>query len=214
MKITVYSNTGAKKEAQDLKIKLFDQVVNPALIHEVVVAQLANRREAAAKAKTRAEVSGGGKKPYKQKGTGRARSGSIRNPLWKGGGVIFGPTGVQNFAQRIMKKKNRGAILSALATRKDEVIVLEDLKATKTKDFVKLHGAITEGRKSLFIFPILTENHILVTRNVSGVKVCDHRNLNVYDILEADKLVFVGNALELADKYWAGSTTAQAKEAK
>lgn len=201
MKIAVYSKTGEKKEAVDQKVTLFDQVVNPALIHEVVVAQLANRREAAAKAKTRAEVSGGGKKPYKQKGTGRARSGSIRNPLWRGGGAIFGPTGIQNFARSIIKKKNRGAILSALATKKDSVIVLEELVTTKTKDFVQMYAKF-ESRKSLFIFPALTENHILVTRNVDGVKVCDYRNLNVYDVLEADKLVFVGNALELANKYW------------
>ncbi len=201
MKIAVYSKTGEKKEAVDQKVTLFDQVVNPALIHEVVVAQLANRREAAAKAKTRAEVSGGGKKPYKQKGTGRARFGSIRNPLWRGGGAIFGPTGIQNFARTIIKKKNRGAILSALSTKKANFIVLEDLVTTKTKDFAKLYAKL-ESRKSLFIFPALTENHILVTRNVAGVKVCDYRNLNVYDVLEADKLVFVGNALELANKYW------------
>jgi large subunit ribosomal protein L4 len=187
---------------QNKEIKLFDSVVNPALIHEVVTAQLSNRREGSAQAKTRAEVSGGGKKPYKQKGTGRARTGSIRNPLWRGGGVIFGPTGDQHFKVRIMKKKNRGAILSALATRKDGVIVLEKLDATKTKDFVKLHRETTEGRKSLYIFPALTENHILVTRNVSGVKVCDYRNLNVYDVLEATKLVFVDDAIFLADKYW------------
>lgn len=201
MKIAVYSKTGEKKEAVDQKVTLFDQVVNPALIHEVVVAQLANRREAAAKAKTRAEVSGGGKKPYKQKGTGRARSGSIRNPLWRGGGAIFGPTGIQNFARSIIKKKNRGAILSALATKKDSFLVLEDLVTTKTKDFVQMYAKLA-SRKSLFIFSALTENHILVTRNVEGVKVCDYRNLNVYDVLEADKLVFVGNALELANKYW------------
>jgi large subunit ribosomal protein L4 len=202
MKITVYSKTGEKKEAVDQKVTLFDQVVNPALIHEVVVSQLANRREAAAKAKTRAEVSGGGKKPYKQKGTGRARTGSIRNPLWRGGGTVFGPTGIQNFARTIIKKKNRGAILSALATKKDAFIVLEDLITTKTKDFAKLYTKVVEDKKALIIFPALTENHILVTRNVPGVKVCDYRNLNVYDVLEAEKLVFVGNALELANKYW------------
>jgi len=186
----------------DKEIKLFDAVVNPALIHEVVVAQLSNRREASAQAKTRAEVSGGGKKPYKQKGTGRARTGSIRNPLWKGGGVIFGPTGEQHFKVNIMKKKNRGAILSALATRKDHVVTTPELKVTKTKDFAKLNATLTEGKNSLYIFPALTESHILVTRNIENVKVCDYRNLNVYDILEAEKLVFVGEALVLADKFW------------
>jgi large subunit ribosomal protein L4 len=184
------------------EIKLFDAIVNPALIHEVVVAQLSNRREAAARAKTRAEVSGGGKKPYKQKGTGRARSGSIRNPLWKGGGVIFGPTGDQHFKVGIMKKKKRGAILSALATRKDGVVTVESITATKTKDFIVLHKELTDGKKALYIFPTLTEAHILATRNVPGVRVCDYRNLNVYDILGAEKLVFVGEALTLADKFW------------
>lgn len=201
MKVAVYSKTGEKKEAADVKVKLFDEVVNPALIHEVVVSQQANRREAAAKAKTRAEVSGGGKKPYKQKGTGRARTGSIRNPLWRGGGAVFGPTGIQNFARNILKKKNRGAILSALATKKDNVIVLEELVSTKTKDFSKIYAKF-ESRKSLFVFTRFTENHILVTRNVPGVKVADYRNLNVYDVLEADKLVFVGDALEKANEYW------------
>lgn len=184
------------------EIKLFDAVVNPALIHEVVTAQLSNRREASAQAKTRAEVSGGGKKPYKQKGTGRARTGSIRNPLWKGGGVIFGPTGDQHFKVNIMKKKNRGAILSALSSRKDGVVTIAEIKDLKTKDFVKTHKDIAENKKSLYIFPALTEKHILATRNVPGVKVCDYRNLNVYDILEAEKLVFVGEALTLADKFW------------
>jgi len=202
MKISTYTNKGVAAEAKDLRVTLFDSIVNPALIHEVVVAQLSNRREGSAQAKTRAEVSGGGKKPYKQKGTGRARTGSIRNPLWKGGGVIFGPTGAQHFQVRIMKKKNRGAILSALATRKDGLAVLEDISVTKTKDFVKLHNVVAEGKKALYVLPVLTENHILVTRNVYGVKVCDYRNLNVYDILEATKLIFVGDALTLADKFW------------
>jgi large subunit ribosomal protein L4 len=203
MKVTVFNAKGEKsEEAKDLKLNLFDEVVNPALIHEVVVAQLANKREAAAKAKTRAEVAGGGKKPYKQKGTGRARTGSIRNPLWRGGGVVFGPTGLQNFSQKILKKKKKAAILSALATRKDSVVILEELKVSKTKDFASLLAKVSESRNNLFVFDGLKENDILVTRNIEGVRVCDYRNLNTVDVLRAEKLVFVGEALTKANEFW------------
>ena len=196
MKISVFDKSGKALEAKDVKVTVFDAPVNPALIHEVVVSQQADRREAAAKVKTRAEVSGGGRKPYKQKGTGRARTGSIRNPLWRGGGAIFGPTGIQNFARKVLKKKRTGAILSALATKKADSVLLTSFEITKTKDFAKLNTAIAAGRKALYVFNSITENNILVTRNVEKVRVIDYRNLNVYDILWADKLVFVGDALE------------------
>ncbi len=201
MKISVYDAKGVKGDARDVKVTLFDAPVNPALIHEVVIAQMADRREAAAKAKTRAEVSGGGKKPYKQKGTGRARTGSIRNPLWRGGGVIFGPTTIQHFKLRVLSKKRRGAILSALATRKNNVVILDQLTATKTKEFATIANKIA-GKKHLYVFAGLTEQAILVSRNVGDVRVTDARNLNVYDILWADTIVFVGEALESANKYW------------
>lgn len=214
MKIAVYDTKGTEKEAKDVKVTLFDAVVNPALIHEVVVAQLADRRAASAQTKTRGLVSGGGKKPYKQKGTGRARTGSIRNPIWRGGGTTFGPTGIQNFKQRVLKKKRTGAILSALATRKDAVSILEKFDFTKTKDFAKVVEKITEGRKVLFVSDALNENQIIVSRNLQNVRICDYRNLNVYDVLNADKIVFIGDALVKANEMWGRSTVAQAKGAK
>jgi large subunit ribosomal protein L4 len=201
MKIAVYNSKGIKGETREVKATILDTPVNPALIHEVVVAQLADRREAAAKVKTRAEVAGGGKKPYKQKGTGRARTGSIRNPLWRGGGTIFGPTGIQNFTQKVLKKKRRGAVLSALATRKDNVIILDKFELTKTKEVANLISAIP-GRNKLMVFVGLNETPILSTRNLKNVRVADYRNLNVYDLLWSETIVFVGDALEKTNEYW------------
>lgn len=195
MKITIYNNLGEIKEDKDLKLSIFDEPINPALIHEAVVAQLSNRRVAGAKAKSRGLVSGGGKKPFKQKGTGNARSGSIRNPIWRGGGIIFGPTGEQNYSVSMPKKKKRVALISALASKKNDILSIEKIDATKTKEFAKIVDKIVGKDKGLFVFYNLTEKDILATRNIGSVKVCDYRNLNVFDVLNAGKLVFVGEAL-------------------
>ncbi|MEI7690163.1 MAG: 50S ribosomal protein L4 [bacterium] len=201
MKLTTYTSTGEKKEDSTMKLSIFDAPVNPALIHEVVVAQLANRRLATAKTKTRGEISGGGKKPYRQKGTGRARTGSIRNPIWKGGGTTFGPTGEQNYTQLIPAKKRRVALISALSTKKEDVSIVEEIKAEKTKDFVKIIEKIIQNKKGLLVYPKLTEKDILVSRNLKKIKASDYRNLNVYDVLNSQKIVFVGNALELTNEF-------------
>ncbi|MDD5692985.1 MAG: 50S ribosomal protein L4 [Patescibacteria group bacterium] len=201
MKIAVYTQSGEKKEAKEIKLAFLDEPINPALIHEAIVAQLASRRLASAKVKTRGEVSGGGKKPYRQKGTGRARTGSTRNPIWTGGGITFGPTGEQNFLRDMPKKKKRLAIVSALSSKKNEIINIESITVDKTKDFAKLVEKIAGEAKSLIIFPGLTEKNVLPTRNLKNIKVCDYRNLNVYDILNAEKLVFVGDSLNKASEY-------------
>lgn len=202
MKVSVYNQKGEAKESREVKAPVFNVAVNPALIHEVVVSQQADRRLAPAKVKTRAEVRGGGKKPYKQKGTGRARTGSIRNPIWRGGGITFGPTGIQNFALKVLKKKRRGAIVSSLASRKDNVAIVESFDFEKTKDVANLVPKILERGHILFVTNIMTEKTILSTRNINNVRVCDYRNLNVYDILWSDKLVFVADALELTNEFW------------
>ncbi len=201
MKVVVYSQSGDKKEAKEMKLAFLDDAVNPALIHEAIIAQLAKRRLASAKVKTRGEVSGGGKKPYRQKGTGRARTGSIRNPIWKGGGIIFGPTGEQNFLREMPKKKRRLAIISALISKKNEIVTIEEITVDKTKDFVKISEKVAGKTKSLFVFTGLTKKNILPTRNLENVKVCDYRNLNVYDILNAEKLVFVGDSLSKTSEF-------------
>lgn len=202
MKIAVYSNTGEKKQDKELKLSVFEGVVNPSLIHEVLVAQLSNRRIASALTKKRDEVSGGGKKPWKQKGTGRARSGSIRNPLWKGGGTIFGPTPEHHFQVKLTSKKNRAGIVSALVSRKDNIVILEEIKTAKTKEFSKILDKVTTGRKSLVVLPAITKESVLPIRNLENVKVCDYRNLNVFDVLNATDIVFVGDALEKTNEFW------------
>lgn len=201
MKVAVYSPTGEKKEDKELKLAIFDTPVNPTLIHEAVIAQLSNRRLANAKTKTRGDVAGGGKKPYRQKGTGRARSGSIRNPIWRGGGITFGPTGEQNLTKDMPKKKKRVALLSALATKKADIIVVEALRAGKTKEFVKLIDKIIGEARCLLVYSAITDEINLPSRNVKRIKTCDYRNLNVYDVLNAKKLVFVGDALDKTTEF-------------
>ncbi len=202
MKIAVYSNTGEKKQDKDLKLSVFENVVNPALIHEVLIAQLSNRRIASALTKKRDEVSGGGKKPWKQKGTGRARSGSIRNPIWKGGGTIFGPTPEHHFQINVPAKKKRAGIVSALVSKKENVIILEEIKTAKTNEFSKILNKVVTGRKSLMVFSAITKEAILPIRNLENVKACDYRNLNVFDILNANDIIFVGDALEKTNEFW------------
>jgi len=201
MKLVIYTPAGEKKEDKVYTPFIFDAPVNPALIHEVVVAQLANRRLATAKTKTRGEIAGGGKKPYRQKGTGRARTGSIRNPIWKGGGITFGPTGEQNYSQTIPAKKRRAALLSALATQKDNVAIIEDIKVEKTKEFAKIMEKILQKKRGLLVYPKLTQKDKLVSRNIKNIKASDYRNLNVYDVLNAQKIVFVNNALEQTNEF-------------
>ncbi len=201
MKVASYTISGEKKEDKAVKLAIFEAPVNPTLIHEVVVAQLANRRLSTAKTKTRGEISGGGKKPYRQKGTGRARTGSIRNPIWKGGGTTFGPTGLQNFKQTIPAKKRRVALISALSAKKEEIVIVEGIKADKTKDFAKFIEKIIEKGKGLIVYPKLTEKEVLASRNIRNIKVCDYRNLNIYDVLNAQKIVFVGDSIELTNDF-------------
>jgi len=196
MKVAVYSENGEKKEDRDIKSPVFESAVNPVLIHEVVIASMANRRMDNAKVKTRAEVAGGGKKPWKQKGTGRARSGSVRNPVWRGGGITFGPTGEQNHHKEIPKKKKRVALISAFASKKADIVILDSMDYTKTKEFAKLAKIICGGKRGLYIYETLDEKVQKAGRNIERVKMTDYRNLNTLEILAADKLVFVGKSLD------------------
>jgi large subunit ribosomal protein L4 len=196
MKIAVFTEKGEKKEDKTVSVKIFDTAVNPVLIHEVVIAAMANRRMDNAKTKTRGLVAGGGKKPWKQKGTGRARSGSVRNPVWRGGGITFGPTGEQNHYKEVPKKKKRSALLSALATKKEDFLIIEAMPEKGTKEFAKTAEKILDGRKGLFVYEKIDEKAVKASRNIQKVKIADYRNLNTYDVLNADKLIFVGNSLD------------------
>ena len=178
-----------------------------AMFNAVQVEQ-ANQRQATAKTKVRHEVSGGGKKPWRQKGTGRARAGSSRSPIWVGGGTVFGPVGNQNFTLSQNRKEHQLALRSALSlkTPKDLVVVNEiKFEGKKTKEFVKMLAALKSEVKTLVVVSEIDENLFASVRNVSYAKVVTADNVSVFDLLNAEKLVMSEAAVkevEEALKEW------------
>ncbi|MBW4548050.1 MAG: 50S ribosomal protein L4 [Symplocastrum torsivum CPER-KK1] len=170
------------------------------IVHRAMVRQMTNSRQGTVSTKTRAEVSGGGRKPWRQKGTGRARAGSIRSPLWRGGGVIFGPK-PRDFNIKMNRKERRLALRTAFQSRTEDLIVVEDFAAQlprpKTKELIGAFArwGITAESKVLLILPELEEMVYLSARNLSTVKLISATSLNVYDILNADKIVTTNTAL-------------------
>ena len=170
------------------------------IVHRAVVRQLANARQGTASTKTRAEVSGGGRKPWRQKGTGRARAGSIRSPLWRGGGVIFGPK-PRDYSLKMNRKEWRLALRTAFQSRAEDLVVVEDfidqLPQPKTRELGAALGrwGIKAESKILLILPQLQDNIYLSARNLSTVKLISATSLNVYDVLAADKIVTTQAAL-------------------
>ena len=169
-----------------------------ALFNAVQVDQ-ANQRQATAKTKVRHEVSGGGKKPWRQKGTGRARAGSSRSPIWVGGGTVFGPVGTQNYTLSQNKKEHQLALRSALSlkTPKD-LVVVDEIKfdSKKTKDFVKMLDALKVNTKALVVVSEIDENLFASGRNVDYARIVTSDNVSVYDLLNADKLVISKEAVK------------------
>jgi len=204
MKIIVYNFEGEKVKDIELSENVFNVALNAELLHEVYVSMDSNQRVAIAHTKGRGEVSGSGRKPWKQKGTGKARAGSVRSPIWKGGGVVFGPKKDRNFKKKINKKANIKAILMALSekVRSEKLIVVERIEATnkKTKDIVngltalKLKGSIlinlSEGEKDAYLY----------TRNVKNLKCTPVDNLNVLDILNHKSLVLSEESVKYLEK--------------
>ena len=193
-KVAVYDMTGAKTGEMELNDSVFGVEVNEAVVHQAVVMQLASQRQGTHATKTRSMVRGGGRKPWKQKGTGRARAGSIRSPLWVGGGVAFGPH-PRSYKFSMPRKARRLAIKSALSAKVNEgdLLVVEDISfaAPKTKDVVKLLGNFeAQEAKALIITVENDENVAKSSRNIPGVKAIGTIGLNVYDLLHHDK-VFV-----------------------
>lgn len=177
------------------------------IVHRAVVRQMANARQGTACTKTRAEVRGGGRKPWRQKGTGRARAGSIRSPLWRGGGVIFGPK-PRDYEQKMNRKERRLALRTALMSRGDDMIVVEDFaeqfSRPKTKDFVSAiaRWGIDPRARVLLILPHKEEMVYLSVRNLPNVKLLIADNLNITDILKFDKIVTTNTALtKIQDVY-------------
>ena len=190
-KTTVYDMTGKSVGEMELSDEIFGQEVNANVLHEVVRAYLANQRQGTQSALTRAEVSGGGIKPWRQKGTGRARQGSTRSPQWRHGGVVFAPK-PRDYSIRVNKKVKRVAMKSALSgkVQDSELIVLKDLDLTeaKTKEMVKVLNAI-KAEKALIVLPESNESVERAARNIEGVKTTLVGTLNVYEILKYKSLV-------------------------
>ena len=183
-----------------LNLRVAKEESSAHLLHRAVVRHLANARQGNACSKTRAEVRGGGRKPWRQKGTGRARAGSIRSPLWRGGGVIFGPK-PRDFSLKMNRKERRLALRTAISSRIEDLIIVKDFieqfPDPKTKHFT---AALTrwgvESRKKVALILLETDNNIyLSVRNLSYVKILRADSLNIYDLLNADKIVMTSEAL-------------------
>ncbi|MEO0535041.1 MAG: 50S ribosomal protein L4 [Cyanobacteria bacterium P01_A01_bin.123] len=185
----------------DLDLRVAKEENAAHIVHRAMVRQMNNGRQGTVSTKTRTEVRGGGRKPWRQKGTGRARAGSSRSPLWKGGGVIFGPK-PRDYSTKMNRKERRLALRTALQGRADQMVVVEDFAAQfsrpKTKELLAAiaRWEINASSKILMILPELEENIYLSARNVATLKLIAATSLNVYDLLEADFLVVTASALE------------------
>jgi len=202
MSIATYTKTGSKATtAAKLDKSIFAlEVTNHDLLKQAYVGYLANGRSAGAKVKTRGLVSGGGKKPWKQKGTGRARFGSSRNPIWRGGGIVFGPTGLENYKQSMSTTTKRQAIRQALsvAVTENKIAVIEDfdIKSAKTADAVKLFDKLGANRKVLLVVDHKSPEIVRATSNIPYVKVVQSRYINVYDAVNANTIILTNAAVK------------------
>ncbi len=203
--VSVYNMQGAEVGSLELNDSVFGVEVNENLVHEAVVAHLANQRQGTQKAKTRSEVSGGGKKPWRQKGTGHARQGSTRSPQWTGGGVVFAPT-PRDYSVSMNKKERRAALKSALTSRvqDNKLIVLDELKldAIKTKEMVKVLEAL-KTQKALIVLDSLDQNVIISARNIPQVKTTQVGTLNTYDVMKYDTVVVTKKAVSDIEEVYA-----------
>ncbi|MCH5304114.1 MAG: 50S ribosomal protein L4 [Ruminococcus sp.] len=204
--INVVDMKGKKVGTVDLSDAIFAIEPNEAVMHQMVVSYLANQRQGTQSALTRAEVSGGGKKPWRQKGTGRARQGSTRAPQWTHGGVVFAPK-PRDYSFSVNKKVKRLALKSALSakTAESELIVVDAiaLDEYKTKAVVEMLAAIGADKKALIVLPEVDKKVIKSASNIKGVKTAQVNELNVYDILNADKLVIVKDAVSKIEEVYA-----------
>lgn len=203
--VSVYNMEGKEVGKMDLNDAVFGVEINEHLVHMAVVQNLANKRQGTQKAKTRSEVSGGGRKPWRQKGTGHARQGSTRSPQWKGGGVVFAPT-PRDYSFKLNKKEKRAALKSVLTSRvqDNKLIVLDELKldAIKTKEFKKVMDNLKVD-KAMVVIGEQDENVILSARNLPKVNTAVAENINVYDVLKGDTLVLTKDAVAKIEEVFA-----------
>ena len=203
--VSVYNMEGKEVGTMELCDKVFGVEINEHLVHMAVVQQLANNRQGTQKAKTRSEVSGGGRKPWRQKGTGHARQGSTRAPHFTGGGVVFAPV-PRDYSFKLNKKEKRAALKSALTSRvaDNKFIVLDELKldAIKTKDFVKVMNNLNVS-KALVVMNDSDVNVVKSAANVPGIKTTLATTLNVYDVMKYDTVVTTKAAVESIQEVYA-----------
>ena len=203
--VSVYNMEGKEVGTMELNDAVFGVEVNEHLVHMAVVAQLANKRQGTQKAKTRSEVSGGGKKPWRQKGTGHARQGSTRAPQWTGGGVVFAPT-PRDYSIRLNKKEKRAALKSALTSRVNDnkFVVVDELKfdEIKTKNFKAVMNNLTVS-KALVVLAENDQNTVLSARNLPEVKTSLVNAINVYDILKYNTVVATKAAVASIEEVYA-----------
>ncbi|MBR1598762.1 MAG: 50S ribosomal protein L4 [Lachnospiraceae bacterium] len=203
--VAVYNTDGKEVDKLELNDAVFGVEVNDHLVHKAVVAYLANNRQGTQSAKTRSEVRGGGRKPWRQKGTGHARQGSTRAPQWTGGGVVFAPK-PRDYSVKMNKKEKANAICSALTSRVNEekFIVLDEFKLDeiKTKKFVEVLGKL-EVAKALVVTKDIDQNLVLSARNVPDVKTTPTNAINVYDILKYDTVVITKDAVAAIEEVYA-----------
>ena len=203
--VSVYNLEGKEVGTLELNDAVFGVEVNEHLVHLAVVAQLANKRQGTQKAKTRSEVSGGGRKPWRQKGTGHARQGSTRSPQWKGGGVVFAPT-PRDYTIRLNKKEKRAALKSALTSRVNEnkFVVVDELKfdEVKTKNFKAVMNNLKVS-KALVVLSDNDQNTVLSARNIPEVKTSLVNTINVFDILKYNTVVATKAAVASIEEVYA-----------
>ncbi len=200
IKLPVVSMTGENVSTMTAKGEIFNIEPNKAVMFEAVQVYQANKRQATAKTKVRSEVSGGGKKPWKQKGTGRARAGSSRSPIWVGGGTVFGPDGRQNYSLSMNSKAHNLAVRSALSLKAKEkaIIVIDkfELAEAKTKSMVEVLKAVKAGKKVLIVLDEENENIINAAKNIAGTMIVPTDNVCVYDLLNVDTVVTTKAAIK------------------
>jgi large subunit ribosomal protein L4 len=202
-KVALYNINGEQVGDIELADAVFGIEPNKYVVHSAVVMQLASQRLGTHKTKGRSEVRGGGRKPWRQKGTGRARQGSIRSPQWKGGGVVFGPT-PRSYGFKLPKKVRRLAIKSVLSSKvnENEIIVLDQLSMSqpKTKQFAAILNNLKVDRKALIVSADYDDNVALSARNIPGVKFVTADGINVLDVLAHDKLIITKEAVQKVEE--------------
>ena len=203
--VKVYNIEGKEVGTIELNDAVFGVEINEHLMHMAVVQQLANKRQGTQKAKTRSEVSGGGRKPWRQKGTGHARQGSTRSPQWTGGGVVFAPT-PRDYSFKLNKKEKRAALKSALTSRVEEskfiVVDAMNFEEIKTKNFQAMLNNLSVA-KALVVLEEGNKNAVLSARNIANVKTAAVNTINVYDILKYNTVVATKAAVEAIEEVYA-----------